>query len=99
MLEHMEHYDYIIAGGGAAGLSLALHLQLSPLRNRRILIIDKDDDDQLQRNWGFWNREPTLFDHVAHHTWDQVDVIGKAGRHRSAMGRGTQGCAAFCRAR
>jgi lycopene beta-cyclase len=37
----MQHYDLIIAGGGAAGLSLAYHLLLSPLRNRSILIVDK----------------------------------------------------------
>lgn len=33
-------YDFIIAGGGAAGLSLAYHLMRSPLRERSILIVD-----------------------------------------------------------
>ncbi|MCL5997257.1 MAG: lycopene cyclase family protein [Chloroflexi bacterium] len=82
----MTHHDFIIAGGGAAGLSLAYHLMLSPLRNRSILIIDKDDDDQLQRNWGFWTRQPTLFDDVAHHTWSQVEFVGDGGRQLMDLG-------------
>jgi glycine/D-amino acid oxidase-like deaminating enzyme len=28
----MDHYDFIIAGGGAGGLSLAYHLARSPVR-------------------------------------------------------------------
>ena len=28
-----NHYDYILAGGGLAGLSLACHLVNSPLRD------------------------------------------------------------------
>lgn len=68
----MPHYDLIIAGGGAAGLSLAYQVMLSPLRNLNILIIDKDDDDQLNRNWGYWTREPTHFDAVTQHCWKQL---------------------------
>ena len=71
----MQHYDFIMAGGGVAGLSLACQLMLSPLRNRSILIIDKDDDDQLQRNWGFWTAQPTLYDKVVHHAWRQLDFV------------------------
>ena len=70
-------FDFIIAGGGAAGLSLACHLVDSPLRDRSILIIDKDDDDQLSRNWGFWTNETTLFDELACHTWRQLHVVGE----------------------
>jgi lycopene beta-cyclase len=70
-----DRYDIVIAGGGAAGLSLAYHLMLSPLRNRSILIVDKDDDDQLQRNWGFWTNRPTLFDALAHHTWHELEYV------------------------
>lgn len=82
----MPHYDYLIAGGGAAGLSLAYHLLLSPLRDRSILIVDKDDDDQLQRNWGYWANRPTLFDSVAHHVWNQLDVVGEHGVQRIHLG-------------
>lgn len=42
----MIEYDYIIAGGGAAGLSLAYQLVQSSLRDRRILIIDRDEKEK-----------------------------------------------------
>lgn len=62
-------FDFIFAGGGAAGLSLACHLLRSPLRDAPILIIDKDDEDQLHRNWGFWTRGSTFFDPTPDTTW------------------------------
>jgi lycopene beta-cyclase len=62
-------FDFIFAGGGAAGLSLACHLVRSPLRDASLLIIDKDDDDQMRRNWGYWSCEPNFFDPTPDHTW------------------------------
>lgn len=62
-------FDFIFAGGGAAGLSLACHLIQSPLRDASILIIDKDDDDQMRRNWGYWSRGPAFFDPTPDRTW------------------------------
>jgi lycopene beta-cyclase len=82
----MQHYDFIIAGGGAAGLSLAYHMLLSPLRNRSILIVDKDDEDQLQRNWGFWTTEPTLFDSAVQHSWNQLQFVSDGVDRRIPLG-------------
>lgn len=81
-----DHYDIIIAGGGASGLSLAYHLMLSPLRKLRMLIIDKDDDDQLNRNWGYWADEPTPFDSVLHHSWNRLDFASPSYQQRFNMG-------------
>jgi lycopene beta-cyclase len=65
----MEHYDYLIAGGGCAGLSLAYQLVHSPLKNRRILIVDRDDKDQNDRTWAFWTDGPTPFQPIVHQEW------------------------------
>jgi lycopene beta-cyclase len=81
-----QHFDFIIAGGGAAGLSLAYHLILSPLRNRSILIVDKDDDDQMQRNWGFWTNQPTVFERVVDFTWNQLQYVTNDGEWRIDLG-------------
>jgi lycopene beta-cyclase len=83
----MQHFDFVIAGGGAAGLSLAYYLMLSPLRNRQILIVDKDDEDQLQRNWGYWADQPTPFDSLAHHCWGQLDFVSDGFQRRIDLGR------------
>lgn len=68
----MTHYDYIMSGGGAAGLSLAYHLTNSPLRDRSILIVDKDAKQQNDRTWCFWAQQPTLFDEIAYRVWQRL---------------------------
>jgi lycopene beta-cyclase len=68
----MTHYDYIMSGGGAAGLSLAYHLINSPLRDRSILIVDKDAKQQNDRTWCFWAQQPTLFDKIAYRMWQRL---------------------------
>ena len=71
-MHHMPDYDYILSGGGLAGLSLAYHLINSPLRDRSILIIDKDAKQQNDRTWCFWAQQPTLFDEIAYRTWQRL---------------------------
>lgn len=68
----MTHYDYIMSGGGLAGLSLAYHLINSPLHERSILIIDKDAKQQNDRTWCFWVEQPTLFDAIAYRAWQRL---------------------------
>jgi lycopene beta-cyclase len=72
----MTHYDYILSGGGLAGLSLAYHLINSPLRDRSILIIDKDAKQQNDRTWCFWEEQPTLFDEIAYRVWHRLRFVG-----------------------
>lgn len=72
----MHHYDFIIAGGGAAGLSLAYHMLHSPLRDHSLLIIDKGGQKQNNRTWCFWANQPTLFDHLVYRTWNTLHIAG-----------------------
>lgn len=69
----MQNYDYVIAGGGAAGLSLAYYLSLSGLNNMNVLIIDKDKKDKNDRTWGFWSSTETAFDHLATFRFNQLN--------------------------
>jgi lycopene beta-cyclase len=75
----MTHYDFIIAGAGLSGLSLALHLTSSPLRDRSILIVDRDDKQRNDRTWSYWSDQPTLFDDLACRTWDRLHLAGLNG--------------------
>lgn len=72
-----RHYDFIFAGGGAAGLSLAYHLIHSPLRDRSILIVDKDAKNRNDRTWCFWTDQPPLFDDIVHRSWSQIQFVGE----------------------
>jgi lycopene beta-cyclase len=70
-----NHFDFIFAGGGAAGLSLAAQIASSPLKDRSILIIDRDRKQNNDRTWCFWSQSPTLFDSIAYRVWQQVEFI------------------------
>ncbi|HEX9069754.1 MAG TPA: lycopene cyclase family protein [Ktedonobacterales bacterium] len=73
----LPRYDIIIAGGGAAGLSLACHLVGSSTRDRSILIIDHDTKDQNDRTWCFWTDRPTPFESIVYRTWDRLQIVGE----------------------
>jgi len=66
-------YDYLLVGGGAAGLSLAHHLAQEPrLAGKRVLLIEPEAKDQNDRTWSFWADEPTPFDGLAVGEWDRI---------------------------
>ena len=78
----MKRYDYIIAGGGAAGLSLTHHLAHSPLREQSILIIDRQVKNRNDHTWCVWTREPSYLDDLACRRWEQLAFFGSRGeRH------------------
>lgn len=66
-------YDYLLAGGGAAGLSLAYHLSQEPrLRDKRVLLLEPAAKDQNDRTWSFWTDQPTPYDAVLAGEWRQL---------------------------
>jgi lycopene beta-cyclase len=77
----VKKYNYIIAGAGCAGLSLAYHLSQSVLAGKDILIIDKDPKNTNDRTWSFWTKQATLFDEIIHRSWNKITFHG-GGYHR-----------------
>ena len=68
-----EHYDYIITGGGCAGLSLAMHILAEPkLHNKTILLIEQDDKNLNDRTWCYWERGSGFFEGVVYRSWQQA---------------------------
>ncbi|WP_234735595.1 lycopene cyclase family protein [Tellurirhabdus bombi] len=72
----MKRYDFIIAGGGMAGLSLAYYLTQSTLRDRSILILDKEFKNKNDRTWCFWERGEGTFEPIIFRKWPAVDFFG-----------------------
>ncbi|MBX0328402.1 lycopene cyclase [Oscillochloris sp. ZM17-4] len=70
----MHDFDSIIAGGGAAGLSLAYHLGQAGLRNHRVLLIDQVRKEQNDRTWCFWEVGDGPFEAAVSHRWEQLSV-------------------------
>ena len=69
----MEHYDYIICGGGLSGLSLAHRLTDQSFADKRILILDQSPKNTNDRTWSFWARRS--FDRykvIYRKSWDHL---------------------------
>ncbi|RYU92964.1 lycopene cyclase [Emticicia agri] len=75
----MKHYDYIICGGGMAGLSLAYYLKKSKLADKSILIIEPEDKNTNDRTWAFWENVPNTFENILYRKWDAVQLIDLEG--------------------
>ena len=65
-----REYDYILAGGGMAGLSLAYYLSKSSLSSRRILIIDRGI--RKEQTFCYWSAETSDFDFLAEKSWESL---------------------------
>lgn len=77
-----EQYDFIIAGAGLAGLSLAHRINRSSLRSKRTLIIDRAEKSANDHTWCFWSDQPGPFDHLVHRKWDSLWFHGIDGPPR-----------------
>ena len=56
----MKEFDYIIIGGGCAGLSLAYELEINnKLNNKTLAIIERRKEYKRDKTWSFWK----VFDH------------------------------------
>jgi lycopene beta-cyclase len=83
----VQHYDYIIAGGGGAGLSLLCHLLDYPsLKDKKILLLDRELKQHNDRTWCFWTPEPTLYESVICKTWKKLSFLG-TGEYHFDLGR------------
>ena len=81
----MERYDYILAGGGAAGLSLAFRMMKEGLEDKRVLIIDLAQKNANDRTWCFWSDEDELLDPIVAHRWSHIWFHGPERSHRWAL--------------
>lgn len=72
-------YDYIIAGAGCAGLSLAMHLIHSgKFRDKNILLVDQHPKQSNDRTWCFWQTGKSLFEPIVYKQWQQLFFYGDA---------------------
>lgn len=72
----MKQYDYIIAGAGAAGLTLAYVSMIKRDLQKSILIIDREDKSKNDRTWSFWEKNDNLLEGIVHKSWQQAHFKG-----------------------
>ncbi len=72
----MNRFDYVISGAGCAGLSLICRMILSGrFDDCTILLIDKDEKNNNDRTWCFWEKDNGFFQHLVHNQWNNISII------------------------
>ncbi len=71
----MKDFDYIIIGGGCAGLSLAYELDIhKKLENKTLAIIEPRDEYKRDKTWSFWKIVPHNFDDCVKKSWSNFSI-------------------------
>lgn len=80
----MKHFDYIIAGGGCSGRSLAVRL-LPYLRasNKRVLLVDSLTKKGNDKTWCFWEKQPDIFEPAVCKKWDHLSFSSSTTHQES----------------
>lgn len=68
-------FHIAIAGGGAAGLSLAWHLANSSKNFGKIALIDERFRQSYNKTWCFWDHGTVLKPEIVHHQWSNLSVL------------------------
>lgn len=77
----MQDFEIIILGAGAAGLSLAYHLERAGM-HRRILLVERERRRTNDRTWCFWESSDGPFESVVSKRWDHILVHGEGFSRR-----------------
>ena len=71
----MKEFDYVIIGGGCAGLSLAFELELqSKLLNKSLAIIEPRKVYERDKTWSFWKTVNHNFDDCVIKNWNNFSI-------------------------
>ena len=71
----MKDFDYIIIGGGCAGLSLAYELQIhKKLENKTLGIIEPRTEYKKDKTWSFWKVFPHNFEDCVEKNWKNFSI-------------------------
>ena len=71
----MKEFDYVIIGGGCAGLSLAYELEVhDKLKDKTLAIIEPRSEYKRDKTWSFWKVVPHNFDDCVKKNWKNFTV-------------------------
>jgi len=71
----MKEFDYIIIGGGCAGLSLAYELEIhNKLKNKTLAIIEPRLEYKRDKTWSFWKTINHNFEDCVKKSWKNFSI-------------------------
>ena len=76
----MKEFDYIILGGGCAGLSLAYELDVNlKLKDKSLAIVESRSEYKRDKTWSFWKISDHNFDDCVIKSWNNFSINTKLG--------------------
>jgi len=71
----MKEFDYIIIGGGCAGLSLAYELEVhNKLKDKTLAIIEPRPEYRKDKTWCFWKTTDHNFEDCVKKSWNNFSI-------------------------
>ena len=71
----MKEFDYIILGGGCAGLSLAYELDIhQKLNDKTLAIVEPRTEYKRDKTWSFWKVSSHNFDDCVKKSWNEFSI-------------------------
>ena len=81
-----ESFDYIICGAGASGLLLANSMiEDDFFRDKKILLIEKNNKSINDRTWGFWDNKVNVLDSIIFKSWDNAEFTDSSFRKNFSL--------------
>ena len=78
----MKEFDYVIIGGGCAGLSLAYELEINDrLKEKTLAIIETREEYKRDKTWSFWKVFNHNFDDCVIKSWNNFTINSKDSSH------------------
>ena len=78
----MKKFDYVIIGGGCAGLSLAYELEINDrLKDKTLAIIENRKEYKRDKTWSFWKVFNHNFDDCVIRSWDSFTINTSESSH------------------
>ena len=76
----MREFDYIIIGGGCAGLSLAYELEINgKLKDKTLAIIEPRKEYKRDKTWSFWKVFDHNFEDCVIKSWNNFTINSSEG--------------------
>ena len=71
----MKEFDYVILGGGCAGLSLAYQLDINnKIKNKTLAIVEMREEYKRDKTWSFWKITDHNFDDCIIKSWNNFTI-------------------------
>ena len=78
----MREFDFIIIGGGCAGLSLAYELEINDkLKEKTLAIIETREEYKRDKTWSFWKMFEHNFQDCVIKSWNNFTINTSEGFH------------------